>query len=127
MNRSRSGCSTLLVIIFLALVILALGLVFNVVSSIPTKAKSLFGPASDRLSTSQYYMLSYKLVADQELLLTPGHSPDGEVQFTITQDEPIDSILLRLKSIGLIQDSEAVRNYLIFSGLDTRIQSGDSP
>ncbi|MEN8240370.1 MAG: endolytic transglycosylase MltG [Chloroflexota bacterium] len=125
MNRSRSSCARFFVLIVIGLAILAVGLVFNVISAIPTKAENLFGPATSRLSTSQHYLLSYKLVNSQDLLLTPVDPTGAEVPFTITPDEPINSILLRLQSHGLIPDSEAARNYLVYTGLDTRIQTGE--
>jgi UPF0755 protein len=125
MKLSRSGCSSFFVIIVSGLAILGLALVINVASSIPAKAENLFGPASNRLSTTQYYLLSYRLVNSQDSLLTPVDPTSAQLPFTITQDEPIDTILLRLQESGLIPDSEAARNYLIYTGSDTRIQVGE--
>lgn len=124
MKRSRPTCSAFLLLILVAAGIIGLGLGFNYFNTIPAEAESLFGPASNRLSTSQYYLLSYRLVSKQDQLLTPMGATNQEVEFTINQDEQVGSILQRLESNGLIPDQDLVRNYLVFSGLDTQIQSG---
>jgi len=125
MSRSRPSCSVFFVLIVIVLAVLAAAFGVNLVFSIPIKAESFFGPPTGQLSSSQKYLLSYRLINQQELLLTPVDPLGTEVVFTITPEEPINSILLRLKSHGLIPDSEAARNYLVYAGLDTRIQTGD--
>lgn len=125
MTQSRPRCSTYILIIAIALGVIGLGLVFNLVSAIPKKAQELYGPPSNRISTSQYYLISYRLVNNQDLLLNPVSPDSGEVEFSITPDEPLDSILARLKTHGLIHEIDTTRNYLIYTGLDTQIQSGN--
>jgi UPF0755 protein len=125
MTRSRPNCSAFILISAIVLGLIGLGLVFNLVSAIPKKAEDLFGSASNRLSTSQYYLLAYQLVNEQDLLLNPVNPSGTEIDFSISPDEPLDSILARLKTHELINEIDATRNYLIYTGLDTRIQSGN--
>jgi UPF0755 protein len=124
MKRSRSGCSGVLWIAIAAGLIITAGLALNVVSAIPAKAEALYGAPSERVSASQRFILSYKLVNDQDILFTPQNPAGGYFEFVITPDESVNSILARLEEIDLIRETEAVRNYLVYAGLDTRIQTG---
>lgn len=124
MNGSRRGCSSVVVIILVASAVAALGLALNVIIAIPAKAEAIYGPATPRISSAQRYLLSYRLVNQQDLLLQPGTSSGAPVGFSITEDQPVDSILSDLESYGLIPDRQAARDYLIYTGLDTQIQSG---
>jgi UPF0755 protein len=112
------------VIIAIVLGVIGIGLVLNLVAAIPQKAEDLYGPPSNRLSTTQYYLLTYQLVNNQDQLLNPVNPAGGQIEFTITPDEPLDSILTRLKTNGLIHEIDTIRKYLIYTGLDTQIQSG---
>jgi UPF0755 protein len=125
MTRTRPTCSAALWLILIALAILGFGLGVNVVFAIPAKAEALYGPASNRISTTQRYLLSYRLVNDQDLLLNPTNPAGDPVEFSIAPDQTVDSILIGLESKGLIPDAEAARNFLVYTGLDTQIQSGD--
>jgi UPF0755 protein len=125
MTRSRPTCSALVWIALLALGVLTAGLALNVFFAIPAKAETIFGPPSNRISTSQRYLLSYQLVKNQDLLFTPAN-PGGEpVDITVAPDQTVDSILLDLETQGLIPNRETARDYLVYTGLDTQIQSGN--
>jgi UPF0755 protein len=49
----------------------------------------------------------------------------AEQSFTVEIGESVASVSNRLQSVGLIQDAESFRSYLIYSGLDTSIQAGE--
>jgi UPF0755 protein len=125
MNRSRSGCSGVLWIALAAGLIIAAGLSLNVVTAIPAKAEALYGAPSERVSSGQRFILSYKLVNDQETLFSPHDPAGGYIEFVITPDESVNSILQRMVDSGLIRDTEVLRNYLVYSGQDTQIQTGN--
>lgn len=105
--------------------LIACGALYNYISQIPTQAEQLFGPASIQMSAWQRYTTAYRLVQNQELLLTPPDPYGGEIIFTINLDEPTSSIIARLQAQGLIADQGLFRDYLVYSGIDTQLQSGD--
>lgn len=93
--------------------------------SIGEKANQLYGPASPELRPFQYYRLSYQLVRDRDLLLSP-LNPDGlQILFTVELGETASSALTRLQAQGIITDQNALRRYLIYTGFDTQLQAGD--
>ncbi|TES91966.1 MAG: hypothetical protein E3J88_01730, partial [Anaerolineales bacterium] len=121
-NRMLSG------VFFLALlagIILAVVLFVRAIASYPAQAEKLYGPPSSRLSTFQRFSLSYQLVRDRSVLLEPTDPNWPEVVFSITLDEATASILNRLEASGLVPDEDALRNYLVYTGLDTQLQAGD--
>jgi UPF0755 protein len=69
-----------------------------------------------------YY--AWALFLHERQLHAPSEVEDGEVIFTIGTDEPTSAIIQRLKQSGLIQDEEAFRILLVYSGLDRGIQAG---
>jgi UPF0755 protein len=97
----------------------------NFLLSFPSQAEELFGPPSPRLSSLQRYRLSYQLVKDQSILLLPMDPYGQNNQFIINMNESTSSILDRLESSQLIRNQNAVRNYLIYTGLDTQLQAGE--
>ena len=115
-------------VFFLALlagIILAVVLFVRAIASYPAQAEKLYGPPSSRLSTFQRFSLSYQLVRDRSVLLEPTDPNWPEVVFSITIDEATASILNRLEASGLVPDEDALRNYLVYTGLDTQLQAGD--
>jgi UPF0755 protein len=105
--------------------IIALVFGVNFLISFPAQADELFGPPSPRLSSFQRYRLSYQLVKDESILLSPMDSYGQDIQFIISLNESIGSILDRLETAQLISNQNAVRNYLIYTGLDTQLQAGE--
>ena len=117
--------SILLFILFIGGICLTLLFGFNFAVSFTTAAQDLYGPASPRLTTLQFYKLSYELVRDQDLLLTPANPSGEKIQFTVESGESADFILGRLQAQNMIKSYPALRNYIIYKGLDTQIQAGD--
>ncbi len=114
--------------------LLGIGLVFfacislmlfvNLSLSFPAQAAELFGPPAPTLGLAQKLRLSYALVSSRDLLLQPAVSGGPEITFTIEPAESISSILERLEQGGIIPSAAALRNYLVYAGLDTRLQAG---
>ena len=94
-------------------------------ASIPARTAQEFGQPDINLSSSKLYQQSLTLLFSGDGLLTPGNQADGNVTFTIAPGDSLESILARLKETKLVQNEEAFRAYLIYSGLDRRIQPGD--
>lgn len=120
MKRSNS-CLLLILLVFCAF--LALGV--WAVTRIPAEAEAHFGPASPTLSTGQKFLLSWRLLQGEDKLTSPANPFGTEIPFQISLGESPISVSNRLETDGLIQDSEDFRDFLIYAGLDTRIQAGE--
>lgn len=112
----------ILLIFFLLLVLIGLYLVFV---TIPAQAAQVYGPVSTRLSLTQRVQYSAKMLWYDGLLTSPLNPIGGEQNFSIETGEAAGTIALRLQQSGLIRDAAAFRDYLIYSGLDTSIQTGN--
>ena len=98
---------------------------FGVLLYIPSRAAQLYGPPAPGLSLPQRWQYSALLLWYDGLLTQPLDASGTEQTFTIEVGESADSVANHLESVGLIQDAESFRSYLIYSGLDTSIQAGD--
>ena len=124
MNRTRPLLSIIILLVIGGGLCIGLAVLVNTFTSYPAQAKELFGPPSPRLSSLQKYKLTYQLVRDQSILLSPTDPFGTEIEFPISQDESTSSILDRLKQANLIPGQDIVRDYLIYSGQDTLLQTG---
>lgn len=125
MKKSSSKITGSLLLVLFIFSLIAFGAIYNYIAQIPANAELIFGAPSIHLSTWQRYSIAYRLVQDQDLLLAPTN-PYGEGSvFSIDLDEPTSSIIARLQAQGLIADQALFRDYLIYSGIDTQLQSGD--
>jgi UPF0755 protein len=117
--------SRIIIRLTLALVILfILACLFTTIFFIPSQATWVYGAPSPALSIPQRIQYSALLLWYDGTLTRPLDRNGGEQEFTVEQGESVNSIASRLEIVGLIQDSGAFRSYLIYSGLDTTIQSG---
>lgn len=108
----------------LVILVLAAGFGVTFINQYPTQAEQKFGRPSVHLSKWQHYLVSYRLVKSQELLLAPIGTLDETVLFTIELNQPTDTIISNLDASGLIANSALFRDYLVYSGLDTQLQAG---
>jgi len=81
-------------------------------------------PANTLSSIEQIYYSAY-VIFNKEKLTSPAPIEDRETRINISEGESIKSISEKLKANGLISDPSPFRVYLIFSGLDTQIQTGE--
>ncbi len=109
--------------LILALVVLA-GILVMVVIGIPTAAAHAYGPAAPGLGTTQLIEYSAKLLWDDGLLTRPRDPQAPPQDFQVQEGETIASICARLASAGVISDASLLRDYLIYTGLDTSVQAG---
>ncbi|MDX1379378.1 MAG: endolytic transglycosylase MltG [Anaerolineales bacterium] len=112
----------ILPILLLLLLFICLFLTFV---TIPSQAARIYGQPASWLTFSQRIQYSARLLWYNGLLTNPMDSTGSEQPFTIASGESIGSIAARLEQAGLIRDAASFRDYLIYSGLDTSIQSGD--
>ena len=108
-------------IILMFLCLLALGTLVG----IPALATRQYGPPSSALGLSDQFEYSARLLWHSNQLTHPPAPNGTEQPFTIESGEGVLSIAIRLEEVGLIQSATAFRDYLIYTGLDTSIQSGD--
>jgi len=94
------------------------------VIEIPRQAEISFGPPSRKLDYLKRTELSIRLLLESKTLLQSA-SDDGSVQeFQIKSAESTFSITNRLEEVGLITSADAMRDFLVYSGLDTTLQAG---
>jgi UPF0755 protein len=72
--------------------------------------------------TSLYY--SARLSLARNSLLLPSSNNNEERIFEIRQGESVGSVAYRLEAAGLVPDATSLRIYLIYSGIDRRLQAG---
>ena len=83
-----------------------------------------FGKASSNLSLTQRILYPIELYLHRDGLNSP-LNPIGEDQdFVVAPGESVSMICFRLEQSGLIEDAELLRTYLVYSGLDRQLQSG---
>jgi UPF0755 protein len=107
-----------LILAFIAVVVIFLGYV-------PARATMLYGIPSRSLSIAERVEYSTRLLAHGEIL-TVARNPNGaEQNFHIGEGEAISSVALRLEQDALIVSAQAFYDYVVYTGLDRTIQSGD--
>ncbi len=92
---------------------------------LPLKAEKSFGKASTVLGPVQHLYLAAKLLLQSNELLRPLDLKGEEQLFEVELGESIQSITSRLEKSGLVRNAQALSNYLVYAGLDTKIQAGE--
>ncbi|MBV6394929.1 MAG: Endolytic murein transglycosylase [Anaerolineales bacterium] len=111
--------STLFLLGFILLCLLLAVFVF-----IPVQATRLYGPPSPRLGLTQRVQYSARLLWHDGLLTTPVNINGSGLLFEVSEGETVGSVAKRLNELGLIRDSRAFLDYLIYMGMDTSLQAG---
>lgn len=113
-------------VFIVAVVIVCLGLagIAFLADRLPRMAAEKFGPPSSALSLTQRALYSYRLVSNSESLLTPADDQGQPRTFKIEIGESVNSISTRLEEERFIANADTFRTYLIYKGLDTRVQAG---
>lgn len=110
-----------IVLIVLALLVL----IYFALGYIPARASLLYGPPARSLSISERIEYSTRLLAHGDLLTT-SFIPGGiEQPFHIEAGEAVFSVATRLEESSLIASAQALYDYLVYTGLDLTLQSGD--
>jgi UPF0755 protein len=119
MKRSRS-CVPIVLLVFMLLVI---GLVV-VAISVPAMAWQSFGAPGPALNSWQRFSYGLELVWNAGDLTQPRDPAGPDQIFIIQPGESVRSIADRLEQAGLIRNAQTFRTYLLWTGLDTIIQTG---
>ncbi len=108
----------------LVLLLLLAGIFVLIAVGVPAMAAHSYGPAAAGLGVTQLVEYSARLLWDDGLL-TRARDPGGpEQDFEVQQGESVSSICERLASAGIISDGSLLRDYLVYTGLDTTLQAG---
>lgn len=116
MMRAFGIFIVLLAVLFAVILLLAIG--------VPVVAAQVYGPAASALTTGQVVQYSARLLWDDGLLKKPLDPNRPQQKLDVGQDESITSVCNRLQSSGAIRDASMLRDYLIYTGLDTTLQAG---
>jgi UPF0755 protein len=118
--KPRNSC---LPWILLLVMVVGLGLVVAAVF-LPLAAQQSFGKPSPSLNAWQRFSYGYQLVWNAGDLTRPRDAAGAEQLFIIQPGESVVSISNRLEQTGLIRCASTFRAYLLWTGLDTVIQTG---
>lgn len=114
-----------LLLVIMSLFLITLCLFGSMAASIPARTSQQFGQPDPDLPISQLYRQSLILLISGEDILSPGSQPAGEINFSVLPGDSLETIISSLEEVGLVQHQEVFRAYLIYSGIDRRIQPGD--
>lgn len=107
------------------IILIAIACIFAFIYYIPARASLLYGAPADHLSVSNRIEYASRLLTYGDVLTTP-YDPNGtEQNFTVTQGESILSIANRLQESNLISNADAFFDYVVYTGIDLTIQSGE--
>lgn len=118
-NKSKRIFSIILILLLIAGLSI-LGVYYMMVRSV----RAEFGEPAANLSLTQRIIFSIELFVSRELLLSPHALPGIEQNFIINQGESVGMICIRLEKAGLIPNAELMRTYLVYTGMDRMLQSG---
>lgn len=125
MPAKKTRGKGLMAVIILLLLVIAFCLLAGIAATIPARTAELFGPPSPNLSAGKLYQQSLVLLLSKNDLFESTNEDAAEFIFPIEQGDSLDQIILQLSHLGLIRHASQFRAYLIYSGIDTRIQPGE--
>lgn len=123
-KRKKGRCLIFSILILLFLI--GLGLVGGYFM-MRRSVRADFGEPTANLSITQRVFFNIELFINKESLTNPQDAFGEEQDFVISQGESVAMICLRLEKAGLIPDAELMRIYLVYTGLDRRLKSGQFP
>lgn len=83
-----------------------------------------FGAPSGNLTRTQQVFFNVELFVNRHKLVNPHNVLGEEQNFFIEQGESVSMICLRLEKAGFISDAELMRIYLVYTGMDRMLKSG---
>ena len=123
--RKKSRMKKFLGFGLISLVLVTICLFSGIIFSIPSRTAEVFGPASPNLDPLKLYSQSLVLLLSDEQLITPSSLPAADLTLQIEAGDSLEEILTGLKNLNLVRHPAAFRAYLIYTGIDTRIQPGE--
>lgn len=99
-------------------------LVYTLTVLIPHRVSEIFGPPSEDLERSREIIYAFRLLINQEKLLKPNKDQTVDTVFVIHQGMSAAEIAGNLESQEIISDAESFIDFLIYKGIDRKIQAG---
>ena len=119
----KKRCKSIFIIGLLLIFTVTIGLIAGFFFMHGT-VRDQFGRPASTLTLIQRVIYPIELFT-QRANLTSSRNISGEEQmFSIESGESVSMVCLRLENAGLISDAELMRTYLVYSGLDRHLQSG---
>ncbi|HAE85306.1 MAG TPA: endolytic transglycosylase MltG [Anaerolineaceae bacterium] len=119
-NNKPSAFPKALVILLVILLCALLGTLIGA----PAMAAKSFGPVDRGLNPIMRARYAVALLQTKEELLTSTQWSQVPRKFSIQPDESVEAICWRLENEGFTSSGSLICTYLIYSGLDRKIQSG---
>ena len=113
---------TFLLVILMFIIMMAVLWVFL---TLPTRAEEIFGSGNNHLSYMDRLTYSVRLYMAADDLVIPVNESGKTIKFTVQQGESIEEISNQLEKTGLIRNADSFRLFLIYSGLDRSVQTGE--
>lgn len=110
-----------LMILILMVFVVILGGIYHINSVVGDE----FGSPDKNLNISQRILYPLELFLHRDALYSQINVSTDEQMFTISPGESVSMICIRLEQSGLIKDAEILRTYLVYTGLDRQLQSGE--
>lgn len=123
-NKNKWGRRFLLMVI-MALFLITLCLFSSIAASVPARTSQQFGQPDPALPVVQLYRQSLILLFSGDDILTTGIQSGEGINFKVNPGDSLETIISTLGELRLVQHEEAFRAYLIYSGIDRRIQPGE--
>lgn len=124
MSRKKSRIRVFLILSIVFLVACSICLFSGIIFSIPSRTAELYGPPNPHLSPIKLTTQSLILLISDEVLYSSS-IPSKDLIFPIEPGDSLDQILSSLQTLKLVRHPAAFRAYLIYTGIDTRIQPGE--
>lgn len=122
MSKNKTG-RRLIVAVLILMVMIGLGLIGGFFLAVRT-VRAEFGAPTVNLSRTQQVFFNVELFINREKMLNPKNVLGEEQIFVVNQGESVAMICLRLEKAGLIPDAELMRIYLVYTGMDRMLKSG---
>ena len=123
MKRSAWGtCILTLSTLTICLFVLGAGWIY--LSLLPQTEMS-FGPPGEHLSLYQRIYLSSRLFLQKDLLKQPANPLGETLPFQVKIGDSVVGVVTRLEQLQLISSAKALRDFLVYAGLDTSLQAGE--
>ena len=119
-KRKRNRFVNFLVIVILTI---SVGMIVGVYF-VNAAVSSEFGKPTKNLNLTQRILYPVELFLHRDSLYTSFDEFGEDQAFFIEPGESVSMICIRLEQSGLIEDAELFRTYLVYTGLDRQLQSG---
>jgi UPF0755 protein len=112
--------TTLLILLCLILIVTVW-----IILDLQSRGERTFGAADPKLAFFQRLSLTTRLLLEEQSLTEPADPAGAAQTFKIEMGESPFAITNRLQDRQLITNAAALRDYLVYSGLDTSLQAGE--